>query len=143
MDLNWRELLGLSLFLALFCAAAPRAARLSQGRWNRRSGQLRFVPRDELVEAAELSVLGFVLIQELQVRFVEFFEEFLPADLFQAFFLWAKIDAENAGVPALSGLFHGGGRPPTLIDPFFDLLVVCGGVAFTHLGNSELGLMPS
>ena len=95
------------------------------------------------MEAAELSVLGFVLIQELQVRFVEFLEEFLPADLFQAFFLWAEIDAENSGVPALSGLFHGGGRPPTLIDLFFDLLVVCGGVAFTHLGNSELGLMPS
>src|SRR5436190_3447206 len=89
---------------------------------ERRSAQLRFVPRHELVEAAELSVLGFVLIQELQVRFVEFLEEFVPADLFQAFFLWAEIDAENAGVPALSSFFDGGGRPPTLIDHFLIFL---------------------
>jgi hypothetical protein len=88
------------------------------------------------VEAAELSILGFVLIQELQMRFVEFLEEFVPTDFFQAFFLWAEIDTENAGVPALSGLFNGCGRSLALIDPLFDFVVVCGGVTFTHLGNS-------
>jgi hypothetical protein len=72
-----------------------------------------------------------------------FLEEFVPADLFQAFFLWAEIDTENAGVPTLSGLFDGRGRPPRSSTHFLILLWSVVVWLSLILGNSELGLVPS
>jgi hypothetical protein len=110
--------------------AWPREPPGIIGQWCEHSA---IIPRHEFMEATELAVFRFVLVQKLQVGLVEFLEKFVPADFFQTLFLRAEIDAENAGVPALSRLFHGRGRPVALLYPFLDLLTVRGGVTFTHV----------
>ena len=54
---------------------------------------------DELVEAADLSILGFILVQERQAGLFEFSEKLVPADFFETFFPRAEIDAENSRMP--------------------------------------------
>ena len=48
---------------------------------------------DELGEAADFSILGFILVQERQVGLFEFSEKLFPADFFETFFPRAEIDA--------------------------------------------------
>jgi hypothetical protein len=59
------------------------------------------------MEAADLSLFGFVLVQELQVSLIEFLEKFVPANLFQIFFLGTEIDPEEACMTSLFGSFYG------------------------------------
>src|SRR5690348_9539668 len=60
------------------------------------------LPRDELVEVALLSVLGFLLIEQREVLIVELLEPFVPRDRLQlaATAVAREIEAEHAGVPA-------------------------------------------
>jgi hypothetical protein len=85
------------------------------------------------MEAADLSLFGFVLVQELQVSLIEFLEKFVPANFFQIFFLGAEIDPEQACMASLFGSLHGRRNAVTLVDPFFYLRLVRRGVAFTHV----------
>jgi hypothetical protein len=92
------------------------------------------------VEAADFSVLGFVLIQELQVRLVEFFEEVVAADFYQGLFLRAEINPKEACMAASFGSLHSSWHAIALAHPFFDLGMVRRGVAFAH-GDNLLKLL--
>src|SRR6185437_249622 len=89
------------------------------------------VRRHEFMEAADLSLFGFVLVQELQVSLIELLEKFVPANLFQIFFFGTEIDPEEARMTSLFGSLHGRRNAVTLVDPFFNLRMVRRGVAFT------------
>jgi len=81
------------------------------------------------VEAAQLTLLGPVLVQERDARLVELLEEFVPADFIKGFVV-AEADAEHAGIVAAAlGAFDaattrwgasGGGDLIALIDESFD-----------------------
>ena len=59
------------------------------------------------MEAADLPVLRFVLIEECQPGLVEFFEELIPANLLQSFLSGTEVNSEDARVSVLPGLFYG------------------------------------
>ena len=85
---------------------------------------------DELVEATDFSILGFILVQERQVGLFEFSEKIFPADFFETFFPRAEIDAENSRMPIFFGFLHRRRHPVAVLGPFLDFLMIGGGMAF-------------
>src|SRR4051812_18888916 len=74
-------------------------------------------PRHEFVETADLPVLGAVLIQERQVRVVEFGEKFVPLDLVQRSLLGPEVNPQYAGVSVFFRGRHGRRSAPAFVDP--------------------------
>src|SRR5436305_1689511 len=91
------------------------------------------MPRNELMETADITVLGFFLIQKREFGFIKFFEELVPADFLQSLLLRPEIDAQNAGFSVFLGVLDRRRRAAPLLRPGSDFLVVRGGVAFAHV----------
>src|SRR3954449_4799400 len=83
---------------------------------------------DQLVEIAPVAAGRLLLVQQREVRFVEFLEELLPRDFLERGMLrmrrFGKFDADDAGVILIVGPAHGRRSPAALFGPVADLVVV-------------------
>jgi hypothetical protein len=89
-------------------------------------------PADELVKAAEFTVLGMILVQEREIGLVEFLEEFVPIDLIQPFVFRAEIDPQDSCVSILFGRLCGGRSTLPLDSPSANDVVVRDRMTFAH-----------
>jgi hypothetical protein len=84
------------------------------------------------VEPADVAVLGAILIQESEMRLVEFSEELVPFNSVEAFILRAEINPQDSGLSIRFRRFHGCRPPSPICRPFPDSIVVRRGVTFAH-----------
>jgi hypothetical protein len=91
---------------------------------------------DEFVEVALLSVRRLVLIDELEIAFIELLEEVLPGDLAQIVVLVAgslrKFEAQDTGLFALVGTGYFGWNSMASFGPFPNLVVIGGRLGECH-----------
>src|SRR5689334_7567789 len=73
---------------------------------------------DELVEPADLSIVGMILVEELQVAVVKHLEELLPRHWIELFVRLAEVEAQD-----LCSLHHRG-APPAFLGPAADGVVI-------------------
>jgi hypothetical protein len=95
---------------------------------------------NELVEIALLSVCRLVLINELEIAFIELFEEVVPGDFAQVLVLVAgsfrKLETQDTWLFALVGTGNFGWNGMASFGPFPNLVVISGRLGECHEKNS-------
>jgi hypothetical protein len=97
---------------------------------------------NELVEVALLSVCRLVLIDELQIVFIELPEEVVPGDFAQLAVVvtgsFRKLEAQDTGLVTLVGTGDFGWNGIASFGPSANLVVICGRLGKCHEKISSL-----
>jgi hypothetical protein len=109
-----------------------RSARLMNGDHHRAASSSVGRTPGKFVEAAYLSVLGPILIQERKIGFVELLKELVPTDIVEALVFRPEIDTQDPCMTVFFRSRHCCGPSATLGRPIPDDLVIRGRVTFAH-----------